>query len=174
MDLVFSVPQGQVGALREGQPVRGAFDDCRVVFGGTVRTIEPALDSRTRSVRVKARIPSSDGLLAPGMGVNVRVENERVPDALVVPQAAIVRQGTRHRVFVVDKDNVVSVRDVRFGEFLTDGVEVLDGLAAGDVVVVAGHQKLMPGAPVAPRPYQATDNPMLTLGTPAGDAPCEF
>lgn len=174
LDLVFHVPQRHLAKLREGQRVRGAFDHCRVVFEGTVRIVEPLLDARTRSVRVKAEVPNADGVLAPGVGVDVRLEVERIADALVIPQSAIVRQGTRHRIFVVNGESTAQARDVTFGEFLPEGVEITSGLAAGEQVVAAGHQKLMPGAPVAPQPHRIVDNPILALGTADSDRPCEF
>jgi membrane fusion protein (multidrug efflux system) len=95
-----------------------------------------------------------------------------IPGALVVPQEAIVRQGTKHIVYTVDGDDRAQQQEVVLGEFFVDGVHVRQGLTAGARVVAAGQQKLSPGAPIQAQPWVATDNPNLELGRVGSAGAC--
>ncbi len=97
-----------------------------------------------------------------------------LPDALLVPQEAIVRQGTKHIVFSLDAQNVAQQHEVSLGEFFVDGVHVVSGLAAGQTVVVAGQQRLRHGTPAEPEPYTPTTNQNLDLGRYGPASECTF
>lgn len=85
------------------------------------------------------------------------------PDALTVPSEAVFVQDGQSLVYVVAADSTVAPRPVVLGLRRPDSVEIVEGLAAGDRVVRTGHQKLYPGAKVAPiAPAAAAD------GTEAG------
>lgn len=119
-------------------------------LSGEILVIEPVLDPSTRSARVIARAPNPGERFRPGMSATiVAVLGER-PQALTVPSEAVFVQGSENFVFVVAADSTVQRTAVRLGSRTSDAVEVLGGLAAGDRVVRAGHQKLFPGARVAP------------------------
>jgi membrane fusion protein (multidrug efflux system) len=106
------------------------------------------------------------------MAVRVRLVVGAIPNAVVIPQEAIIRQGTKHRVYVVDPEGKARERDVTLGNFFVDGVHVRAGVDVGDKVVVAGHQKLQAGAPTSAKPYQPTENPNLDLGWFGPDGDC--
>jgi membrane fusion protein (multidrug efflux system) len=170
--LIFSVPQGDAWRLAAGQAVDGGAASCTEPLTGRVTAIDPALDTATRAVRVQATVTNENGKLRPGMAAVVRVHVDSAPDAVLVPQEAIVRQGTKRLVYTVDADGLASPREVRLGAYLADRVEVESGLEVGDEVVVAGHQKLRPGSTVASRPYEPIANPNLELGTDATRERC--
>jgi membrane fusion protein (multidrug efflux system) len=174
LDLVFNVPQRHANAVALGQRALGVIGRCDGRLEGEVTAIEPRLDPVTRMLRLKARVPNPEGRLAPGMAVSLRLVVEELPDAIVLPQEAIVRQGTKHVIYVVDGDSTVHLREVALGQFFRDGVHVTRGVAPGDVVVAAGHQKLRPGAPVQPQPRKDTHNPLLDLGWFGPAADCEL
>jgi membrane fusion protein (multidrug efflux system) len=117
-------------------------------------------------------VPNEDGRLLPGMAVRVRLVVGTIPDAVVIPQEAIIRQGTKHLVYVLDDEDRARQREVTLGTFFVDGVHVPAGVDAGDRVVVAGHQKLRPGAPTRLQPYEPTENPNLELGWFGPEAGC--
>jgi membrane fusion protein (multidrug efflux system) len=164
LDLVFTVPQRHAGAVARGQRAFGVVSRCGGRLEAEVTAIEPRLDPVTRMLRVKARVPNPEGALAPGMAVSLRLVVEEIPDAVVLPQETIVRQGTKHVVYVVDGENLAHLREVTLGQFFRDGVHVTRGVAPGDVAIAAGYQKLGPGAPVQPQPWKDTQNPLLDLG----------
>ena len=164
LELVFSLPQRHVSEIAVGQTVLGMVGLCEARFEARVDAVDPRVDPATRSVRVNALVPNENGALFAGMSVRVRLLVGTIPGALVVPQEAIVRQGTKHIVYSVDGEGLAQQHEVALGEFFVDGVHVPYGLAAGARVVAAGQQKLSPGTPTRAQPYEQTDNPNLELG----------
>jgi len=173
LELLFSIPQRFAAELAVEQPVLGRVGSCGPRFTGAVTAIDPRVDPSTRSVHLQASVPNPDGSLYPGMAVSLQLVVGELPDALVVPQEAIVRQGTQHMVFIVDGEGRAAQRRVELGQFFVDGVHVRSGIAAGDSVVVAGQQKLRPGAPTTTEPFEPVDNPNLALGSDGASGPCE-
>jgi membrane fusion protein (multidrug efflux system) len=172
LELEFGLPQRHARALALDQIVLGTVGQCGQRFEARVDAIDPRVDPATRTVRLQAAVPNPDGTLFPGMAVRVRLVIGAIPDAVVIPQEAIIRQGTKHRVYVVDEEGRARQRDVSLGTFFVDGVHLRAGVEPGDSVVVAGYQKLQPGAPTRPQPYQPTENPNLELGWFGPDGEC--
>jgi membrane fusion protein (multidrug efflux system) len=172
LELEFALPQRHSGEVELDQVVLGTIGQCGQRFEGKVDAIDPRVDPATRAVRLQAAVPNPDGKLLPGMAVRVRLVVGAIPNAVVIPQEAIIRQGTKHRVYVVDQEGKARERDVTLGSFFVDGVHVRAGVDVGDKVVVAGHQKLQAGAPTSAKPYQPTENPNLDLGWFGPDGDC--
>lgn len=143
----FSVPDLYVGELRAGQAVvarTNAFPGRE--FRGVVGSVDSRVDPASRAVIVRAMVPNAEGLLKPGMFLTVQLAQE-TRDALVVPEEALVPEQARQFVYLV-QGNTVAKREVRLGRREPGLVEIVDGLAAGDRVVVEGTLKLRDGAPV--------------------------
>jgi membrane fusion protein (multidrug efflux system) len=172
LELEFALPQRHASELELDQIVLGTVGQCGQRFEARVDAIDPRVDPATRAMRLQAAVPNLDGVLFPGMAVRVRLVIGAISDAVVIPQEAIIRQGTKHRVYVVDGEGRARQRDVSLGTFFVDGVHVRAGVEPGDTVVVAGHQKLRPGAATRPQPYQPTENPNLELGWFGPDGEC--
>jgi RND family efflux transporter MFP subunit len=164
LQLVFSVPQRHAVDLAVGQAVLATAGRCGEHFEGKVTAIEPMVDAATRTVKLKAEVPNPKGLLRPGMAASVRLVVEQIPDAIRIPQEAVIRQGARYFVYVIDAEQHARQRPIELGTFFVDSVQVRSGIAAGDHVVVAGHQKLQPGSAVQSAPYEPLRNPTLELG----------
>jgi membrane fusion protein (multidrug efflux system) len=164
LELVFSLPQRHVSEIAVGQSVLGLVGLCEARFEGRVHAVDPRIDPATRTVRVHALVPNEDGSLYSGMSVRVRLLVGTLPGALVVPQEAIVRQGTKHIVYTIDEEGLARQHEVALGEFFVDGVHITYGIAAGARVIAAGQQKLSPGSSTVAQPYEPTDNPNLELG----------
>jgi membrane fusion protein (multidrug efflux system) len=164
LELVFNVPEESAGKVRVGQTVAGRVGRCGERFEARVTVLDAALDAATRSLPVLAQVPNPELTLRPGMSAQVQVRVGERADALTVPHEALVREGTRYLVWVIGGDGTANPRPVTVGAFATDSVEITGGLEEGEQVVVAGHQKLRPGAPVAPQPWEPTANPNLDLG----------
>jgi membrane fusion protein (multidrug efflux system) len=172
LELRFAVPQQHVAELHVGQRVEGVVGRCELRFEGAVTAVDPRVDPHTRMVGLRAGITKASGELVPGMAVRVRLVLADIPNAILLPQEAIVRQGTKHVVYTLNAKNEAEQHDVTLGEFFVDGVQAASGVAAGDTVVVAGQQKLRPGAPTAPIPWRPIANPNLDIGR-YGPADCE-
>jgi len=174
LHLIFSLPQRFVSQVKIGQTVRGAASSCQEKFTAQVSAIDPFLDPATRSVRIQAVVANESGRLLPGMAAEVHLETDHIPDALLIPQEAVIRQGTKRLVYTMQPDGAVQSTEVKLGLFFVNQVQVEEGLKAGAVVVAAGHQKLRPGARVNPQPYEPIANPNLDLGLSDTTVPCEF
>ena len=164
LELRFSLAQRFVSQIQKGQVVLGIVGRCGPRFEGVVIAVDPRVDPRTRMLRIRAAVSNDDEALRPGMAVRVRLVVATLPDALVVPQEAIVRQGTKHLVFVVDDESKAQTREVSVGEYFVDGAHITKGLESGDQVVLAGQQKLRLGSLVKPLPYEESVNPNVDVG----------
>lgn len=149
--LDFAVPENLLGRLKPGQAVKAtsvAFRDR--VFVGKVSVVDTRVDPVTRSIRLTAEFDNPDEALKPGMFLAVSLEVTARDDAVVVPEEAIVSEGLRHVVYPV-KAGSVERRVIRIGQRQNGKVEVVEGLTAGETIVVLGVQRIRPGAPVTPR-----------------------
>ena len=174
LHLIFTLPQRYVLQLKTGQTVRSAVGDCAQTFRAVISVIDPYIDPATRSVQIQAVVPNTEGTLLPGMAAAVRVEIKNIPNALLVPEEAIIRQGTKRLVYTVGPEQTVTPTEIRLGQFFMNRVQIEHGLSPGDSIVVAGHQKLGPGAKVAPQSYEPVANPNLALGADNKTMECEF
>jgi membrane fusion protein (multidrug efflux system) len=145
--LDFTIPETFLAEVTPGLGITAnsvAYPDHN--FSGKVASIDSRVDPSTRSVTVRALVPNPEGVLKPGMFLTVRLtRGER--DALVIPEEAVVPEQGDVFVFVV-KDGRAEKRLIHTGQRLVGSVQVTDGLAAGEVVVTEGTQKLRDGAEV--------------------------
>jgi membrane fusion protein (multidrug efflux system) len=135
------------GRVEEGQTViatTAAYPDRR--FEGKVDSIDSRIDARGRAFKVRATIPNEDLALPAGMFMHVTLELDS-RDAVVVPETAIVPQGGKSYVYVVDGDKAER-RAVVLGIRQPGTVEIAEGVAPGETVVVSGMQRLRNGAAV--------------------------
>lgn len=146
--LDFTVPETFLSALRAGQAVTArsaAWPDRD--FTGEVATIDSRVDPVTRAVTVRAMLPNPERLLRPGMLLTVRVfQPER--QALVVPEISVVQVARDAHVFRLKDDGTVEQVEVTLGQRHRGEVEVVEGLSAGDRIVVDGTVKLRDGSRV--------------------------
>lgn len=122
-----------------------------------VTTVSPAVDPSDRSVRVRLELDNSTQKLRDGAYVTVWIEVGRKEDAIVVPLSAVKAEGDQRFVFVLNKGDVVEKKQVQLGLFDDDGVEIVSGLEAGDVVVTIGKSRLQDGMKVSPVTAEGTD-----------------
>ena len=106
------------------------------------------VDPSSGQVTLRAEVPNPAGLLLPGMYVRVRLEQAQAEAGIVVPQQAVTRGSAGDSVMVVGADGKVAPRPVKIGTSIDGQWVVLDGLKAGEQVMVDGFQKLRGNAPV--------------------------
>lgn len=154
--LDFRVPEVFIGRLRQGQTVRMSMDAYPTEhFEGRIVALEPVIDEKSRTVLARAEVPNPKGLLRPGLFARVAVQLEERPGALIIPEQAIVPQGRETFVYRIGEGNTTQITKIEIGGRRPGEVEVLSGLAAGDLIVAEGAMKLgmmPPGAPVTPIP----------------------
>jgi RND family efflux transporter MFP subunit len=115
---------------------------------GTIDYVDPAVDTRTGTVRLRATVPNPEGALKPGLFVRCRVVAGRIEDALLVPETAINSGQIGRYVLVVGNDGLVETRQVTRGPRDGSMRVVESGLVAGDRVIVRGLLRARPGRPV--------------------------
>jgi Cu(I)/Ag(I) efflux system membrane fusion protein len=104
------------------------------VWNGTVTYVYPAVDEKTRTVKVRVELDNPKGELKPEMFADVTVHGP-ARDVLQVPDDAILESGTRNIVFVSEAEGKLAPREVLVGDHGAGAVEIRDGLKEGDVVV---------------------------------------
>jgi membrane fusion protein (multidrug efflux system) len=132
--------------------------------------VDPVVDSLTGTQEFRATFSTPNNLLAPGQFVRVRLLGIVRPNAIVIPQRAVLQQMGRQSVFVVDRSNKVASRDVKATAWAGASWLIEEGLTAGERVVVDGVQKIGPGAVVHPTPLAtrtAADTQRVASGQPA-------
>ncbi len=127
------------------------------------------VDATSGQITLRAEVPNPKGLLLPGMYVRVRLEQAQASDGITLPQQAVTRGSTGDSVLVVGGDGKVSPRPVKIGSAQGGQWVVLDGLKAGEQVMVDGFQKLRGNAPVKAVPWQASASG-AAAGAPAAAA----
>ncbi|MBN8511253.1 MAG: efflux RND transporter periplasmic adaptor subunit, partial [Burkholderiales bacterium] len=145
----FRLPERFIARVRAGQAVDVTLDALPGQrFRGLVDALDSVIDANGRSLLVRARIENPGGVLKAGLFARTRIVFARRERALVVPEEALVPQGDRQWLVKVVEgpDGKVSKRvEARLGLRIAGKAEVLDGVAAGDLVVTAGQARLMRG-----------------------------
>ncbi|AWF81457.1 efflux transporter periplasmic adaptor subunit [Microbulbifer sp. A4B17] len=141
---------------------------------GKLEFAEASVDPSTGSVLLRVVVPNPDTMLLPGMYVRAIVGSGVREDAILVPQQGIARDPKGNTsAMVVNEENVVAQRSVRVSRTVGNRWLVEDGLEAGDRVVVAGLQKIRPGAPVQASEREDEQPPAAEGDQQAGAAPAE-
>ena len=138
----------------DGARVRIALEDgSEYKLSGKLLFSDLSVDPTSGQIMLRAEIPNPQGHLLPGLYVRVKLEQARAEAGIVVPQQAVQRGSTGDSVMVVGTDGKVAPRKVAIGRSVGGQWVVLDGLKAGEMVMVDGFQKLRGDAPVKPVPW---------------------
>lgn len=149
LKLDFRVPEMFLSAVKIGQTLTVSVDAfAGRSFDGQVYAIDPLIDVNGRAVVIRARVANPDGALRPGLFARVALTLTVVPDAVLIPEQAIVAFGKEQFVFKVVEGKVAQTKVV-LGERRNAEVEITQGLKSGDLVVTAGQLKIRDGVPVA-------------------------
>jgi membrane fusion protein (multidrug efflux system) len=164
----FSLPQQRLGDVKVGAPVRVTLEkEGGATYEGTVSAIDPGVDAATRSIKLRASVPSAQEKLRPGMFARVALvlpSEQQQAKTVTVPATAVVHAPYGDSVFVVENKPAVAgapapagsggpvkvarQQFVKLGPTRGDFVSVVDGVKAGQEVVTAGAFKLRNNAPV--------------------------
>ena len=144
----FQVSERYLRAIRTGGAIEVRLDAFpQDLHRGTIYAIDSHIDRQNRSVSVRARLPNPDGQLRPGLFARIRLIIEQRPDAILVPEEALIPKGSRRYVYRV-VDGTARLTEVTLGLRQTGAVEITSGVDAGDVVITAGQAKVREGAKV--------------------------
>lgn len=122
---------------------------------GRITFVDPVVNAQTGTYNIRAEVPNPNNQLSPGQFVRVQIKGAVRPNAIMVPQVAVMQGPKGKFVFVVSPDNTAQPKPVEVGEWYGDQWIINSGLEAGDRVVVDGAVRLQPGAPVHIKPEAA-------------------
>jgi membrane fusion protein (multidrug efflux system) len=125
-------------------------DDSIHQYSGSFRVVDRAVDPQTGTMKIQVSFPNPNSYLRPGQFARVRVAVAERENAILVPQRAIQELQGAKTVLVVDAENKVAVRTISIGDKSDKFLIVLEGLSAGERVIVEGMQKVRPGSEVNP------------------------
>jgi membrane fusion protein, multidrug efflux system len=149
LKLDFRVPETYLAQLKTGLAVNVAVDAFpQQGFPGKIYAIEPAVDEQTRTVLARARVANPQLKLRPGMFARVQLTLGVRENAVWIPEEAIVPRGQDSYVFRVVEGKVELVQ-VQTGTRKVGEVEIMKGVAAGEMIVTEGTQRLVPGMQVS-------------------------
>jgi len=114
----------------------------QTTFTGRVIFVDSVVDPDTRTVKVRTEVANPDGRLKPDMFANVQIVTDVNRAAISIPQSAVLNDEGKSIVFVAEGDGYKK-RQVQPGIQNNDRVEIVDGLSAGDKVVVKGNYLLL-------------------------------
>jgi multidrug efflux system membrane fusion protein len=159
ISVLFYIPEDNVSALMkkvgQGLPIPiEAYDRANAVklADGKLATVDNQIDTTTGTVKLRGMFDNADGALFPNQFVNISLLEDVLKGQLIMPNAA-VRRGAPNGVvstfvYLVNADQTVAVRPVTLGVVDGERVAVTAGIAAGDVVVTEGGDRLRDGAKV--------------------------
>ncbi|MBW3660562.1 MAG: efflux RND transporter periplasmic adaptor subunit [Gemmatimonadetes bacterium] len=151
----FEVPEIHVDRVREGAPIRFRVRSDTVSSRvADVDYVSPRIDPETRTFEVTATYSNPDLGVRPGAYADVELTTSIHQGAPVVPEEAIVTEGSDNFVYLV-RDSLAERRAVRVGARIDGLVEILEGIEPGEIVVEAGQQGLRDGATVRIAPREA-------------------
>lgn len=108
-------------------------------FKGTVDLVYPAVETQTRTTKVRIELPNPDGVLLSNMYADVAIEAGSPNPVVAVPNSAVVDTGDRQVVFIDKGDGKFEPKDVKLGVRGEGSTEITQGIAAGDKVVVSAN-----------------------------------
>jgi membrane fusion protein (multidrug efflux system) len=183
MYINFTQPAAEVMKLRKaleaGQLKRASGDEAVRVHlvledgsvyaqSGRLLFSDLSVDQATGQITLRAEVPNPKGLLLPGLYVRVRLEQAQAVNAVLLPQQAVTRSDQGDTVMVVAADGMVAPRKVKVGVSQGSQWVIMEGLQAGEQVMVDGFQKLRGPAPVKPVPW--TGNALAAAPAKAASA----
>jgi multidrug efflux system membrane fusion protein len=155
ISVIFTLEEGLLPPvlekMRAGQKLEvDAYnrENTKKLSQGTLTSVDNEIDQTTGTVRMRATFDNKDSSLFPSQFVNVKILVQQKNGVVLLTTAAIQRNSNATYVYLVQPDSTVTVRNIQVGTSEGDDTEITSGLAAGDVVVMTGADKLQEGSKV--------------------------
>lgn len=145
----------------------GLADDPGYPHKGRLDFVDNRLNPATATIRARAVFDNADGRFTPGLSARLQLAGAGSYEAVMVPDRAIGTDQTRKIVLAIGPNNIVTPKEVKLGA-LVDGMRVVEGLGAGENIIVDGLQRAFPGAPVTPQVLEVDDKGMPIPAAPPG------
>jgi membrane fusion protein, multidrug efflux system len=135
--LEFSIPEKYASTVKVGQTISFRVRSSPDTFSATVFAIEPKIDASTRSLQLRASAKNTARTLVPGSFADIDLVLDRQESAILVPSEAVIPDLAGHRVFRITD-----------GKATNERIQITEGLAIGDSIVVGGVLITRPGSPI--------------------------
>ncbi len=146
--VVAGVPERYARDVTVGTAATTVFDVLEISTEGTISYVGATVNPRNRTFLVEIEMRNPDRVLKPEMVANVGVVRQMIPDAVVIPQEALVRVEDGYVVFVAEGEGdsaVVVSREVELGASERNEVVIEAGLTPGERLIVVGQQQVTAG-----------------------------
>ena len=147
LKLDFSIPEKYIDQIKIGQLVTFSFEGSQKQLGAKVIATESNITENTRSLTVRAAVIGKDAGLLPGSFAKVQLSFDPDPNALLVPSQAVLPQAIGKNI-ILYKGGTAIFAEITTGVRDSSRVQVLDGISAGDTVVVTGLLSVRPEAKI--------------------------
>jgi len=144
MKIDFSIPEKYAYIVHTGDLINFTVPGNDSIFKGTIYAIEPRIDPVTRTLQLRALCNNRQGRLFPGSFVRIELVMDQIKNALMIPTQALIPELKGQKVFIV-KDGKASPVKVQTGIRTDTDIEITDGLAAGDSLIISGIMQVKPG-----------------------------
>lgn len=138
-------------------------------YQGRLDYMDNRVDPATGTIQIRGEIPNPEDLLYPGMFVQIRVPTETVPNAVLIPEKAIMTDLGGKFVLIVGEGNVLQRRDIALGTPVGKLRVVKKGLTGEELFVIGGFAMVRPGMPITPMPADGPPPGMTSGAAAPGD-----
>ena len=147
LKLDFTVPEKYAAQMKPGKQVRFTYEGSNQLFNARITATQSAVTQSTRSLMVRSLVETRDAGLLPGSFAKVQLGFDPDPNAILVPSQAVLPQA-RGKKIILYKQGVASFVDVTTGIRDSARVQILEGIKAGDTIVISGLLSLRPNAKI--------------------------
>jgi len=144
------IPENFATVIKNGLPIEAKFSGYKnKIYKGKVDGVSSRINAETRSLLTRIKIENKNFELVPGSLLEVTVNyNQR--NSLSIPDTSIMLEGNKAYVYKISKDNIANKTEITFGLRNKGKVEVISGLAEGDLIVAEGLKKVRPRGKIKP------------------------
>lgn len=142
------LPESQIAQVRAGTPARVTIDALGRSFDTRVDVVLPVADAASKTYEVRLRLPNPGLRINVGMSTSIQLAAKQRRSVVLVPQDVVVEDGDNLRSVFVEQEGRARRRPVKLGPTVEDQVVVLEGVRAGEHLVVLGQRDLRDGQPV--------------------------
>jgi membrane fusion protein (multidrug efflux system) len=135
------IPEIYLNILKKNLKVKVTTENLNEIFDGSIETVSSRVDPSARSVLAQIKIKNSNNKLIPGMLLNTEIIYNEVT-SLGVPEESVVQQGNNSIVYKVIDNQAVARTEVKTGVRNFGYIQIISGIAEGDLIVVQGVSKI--------------------------------
>ena len=143
----FSVPGKYSSLVNKGDSISFYIEASEYEYTGIIYAVEPRIDPRTRTLKIRAICKNDDEVLMPGQFASIKYTLNTITDALMVPSESIIPELNSHKLFIYN-NGIVSQAKVTIGLRTDNAVQITQGISPGDTVVTTGILQVSEGLPV--------------------------